>query len=67
MISNPDDVMDTYSVVVRCEINPTNTADYCKVIARNDNVGLLDRSSKLLRTKYLSKSKNTLNCLLICF
>ena len=47
MISNPDDVMDTYSVVVKCEINPTSTADYCEVVARNANAGLLDRSSKL--------------------
>ena len=47
MISNPDDVMDTYSVVVTCEINPTSTAEYCEVIARNDDAGKPARSSKL--------------------
>ena len=36
LISNPDDVMESYSVVVTCEINPTSTAEYCKVIARCD-------------------------------
>ena len=45
MMSNPNDVMDTYSVVVTCEINPTSTAEYCKVIARNDSAGLPDLSS----------------------
>ena len=50
MISNPDDVMDTYSVVVTCEINPTSTAEYCEVIARNDDAGKPARSSKLLCT-----------------
>ena len=36
MISNPDDVMETYSVVVTCEIIPTSTAEFCEVIARCD-------------------------------
>ena len=47
IISNPDNVMDTYSVVVTCEINPTSTAEYCEVIARNDDAGKPARSSKL--------------------
>ena len=52
MISNSDDVMEFYSVVVTCEINPTSTAEYCEVIARNDDdAGKPTRSSKLLCTK----------------
>ena len=40
MISSPDDVMESYSVVVTCEINPANTAEYCEVIARYDVTSL---------------------------
>ena len=47
MISNRDEVMGCYSVIVTCEINPTSTAEFCEVIARNDSGGLLaSRSSK---------------------
>ena len=35
---DPDDLMNTYSLVVTCEINPTSSAEYCEVIARNDDV-----------------------------
>ena len=34
---DPDNLMNTYSLVVTCEINPTSSADYCEVIARNDD------------------------------
>ena len=37
---NPDDVMDTYSVVVTCEINPTSTAEYCEVFAESGDTTL---------------------------
>ena len=37
MISNPDDVMSTYSVFVTCDINPSSDAEFCEVIARNDS------------------------------
>ena len=50
MISNSDDVMDTYSVIVICEINPTSTAEYCEVIIRNDDAGVPARSSKCYST-----------------
>ena len=40
MISNPDVVMDTYSLVVTCEINPTSTVDYCEVFAGNTDTTL---------------------------
>ena len=46
MISNLDEVIDTYLVVVICEIDPTTTADSCEVIARNDSAGLPPESSK---------------------
>ena len=46
MISNSDDVMDTYSVIIICEVDPTSTAEYCEVIARSDNAVVLARSSK---------------------
>ena len=35
---DPDNMMNTYSLVVTCEINPTSSAEYCEVIARNDDV-----------------------------
>ena len=38
--SNPNDVMDTYSVVVTCEINPTSTAEYCEVFAESSDTTL---------------------------
>ena len=41
---DPDDLMNTYSLVVTCEINPTSSAEYCEVIARNDDATI---SSKL--------------------
>ena len=36
---DPDDLMNTYSLVVTCEINPTiaSSAEYCEVIAKNDD------------------------------
>ena len=34
---DPDDLMNTYSLVVTCEISPTSSAKYCEVIARNNN------------------------------
>ena len=43
MISNPDDVMDTYSVVVTCEINPTSTAEYCEVSVGNTDTPLVGK------------------------
>ena len=45
IVSNLDDVMEFYSVIVTCEINPTSTAEYCQVIARNDDDGVFPRSS----------------------
>lgn len=51
MILNPDAMMNEYSVVVTCEINPTSTADYCNVYASNVN-GVV--SSKLpLHSMYM--------------
>ena len=35
VISNPDDVMELYSVIVICEINPTSTAEYCEMFAES--------------------------------
>ena len=37
---DPDDLMNTYSLVVTCEINPTSSAEYCEVIARNDDIAI---------------------------
>ena len=37
---DPDDLMNTYSLVVTCEINPTSSAEYCEVIAGNDNTAI---------------------------
>ena len=37
---DPDDLMNTYSLVVTCEINPTSSAEYCEVIARNDDTAI---------------------------
>ena len=48
IVSNPDDVMEFYSVIVTCEINPTSPAEYCQVIARNDVGGVFPRSSKYI-------------------
>ena len=46
---DPNDLMNTYSLVVTCEINPTSSAEYCEVIARNDDTTI---SSKL--SNYMS-------------
>ena len=35
VISNPDDVMEFYSVIVTCEINPTSIAEYCEMFAES--------------------------------
>ena len=41
MISNPDVAMDTYTVVVTCNINPTSTtAERCEIFAVNDSTSL---------------------------
>ena len=54
MIFNPDEVMGCYSAIVTCEINPTSTAEFCQVIARNDSAGLLvTRSSEWYITMYI--------------
>lgn len=50
MISDSDDLMNTYSVVVECEINPTASAGYVEVIARNDSAGLNPETSKYYYT-----------------
>ena len=34
---DPDDLMNTYSLVVTYEINPTSSVEYCEVIARNND------------------------------
>ena len=48
VVFNPDDVMEVYSVIVTCEIDPTSTAEYCEVFARNDDAGVSPRSSKYI-------------------
>ena len=54
MISNPDDVMEVYSVAVTCEVNPTSAAEYCEVIARNDSAaGMLVKSSECYICMYV--------------
>ena len=40
---DPDDLTNTYSLVVTCEINPTSSAEYCEVIARNDDTTISRR------------------------
>ena len=37
---DPDDLMNTYSLVVTCEISPTSSAEYCEVIAKNDDTAI---------------------------
>ena len=44
-ILNPDVMASNYSAVVLCEIDPTSTADYCRVFARD---GTTTVESKLL-------------------
>ena len=37
MVLEGDTPAETYSVEVECDIRPSSTADYCEVIARNDD------------------------------
>jgi len=45
MILDPNVLASNYSAVVLCEIDPTSTADYCRVFARD---GATTVESKLL-------------------
>ena len=40
VISNPDDLMDTYSVIITCEISPTSNAEYCEMFAGSGDTTL---------------------------
>ena len=48
IVFNPDDLMEFYSVIVTCKIDPTSIAEYCQVFARNDDAGVPPRSSKYM-------------------
>ena len=37
---NPNATMTLHDVVVTCDINPTSTAEFCEVFARNDDASL---------------------------
>ena len=44
MIFNPDDMMESFSVIVTCEtINPTSAAEYCEVFAEHGNTTLMGK------------------------
>ena len=40
VISDFDDLMEFYSVIVTCEIRPTSTAQYCEVFAQSGDATL---------------------------
>ena len=63
MIVNATIIMDLFSVIVTCKINPSSTAEYCEVFARNDDV---DRSSKLLCDYNLTTYAHTYVRMYLC-
>ena len=41
---NPDDMMESFSVIVTCEIvNPTSAAEYCEVFTERGNTTLIGK------------------------
>ena len=40
--------MEFHDIVVICNINPTSTAEFCKVFARNDDPRVTNRESMLI-------------------
>ena len=43
----PNATMEFHDVVVICDINPTSTAEFCEVLARNDDPRVTNRESML--------------------
>ena len=40
--------MEFHDIVVTCDINPTSTAEFCEVLARNDDPHVTNRESMLI-------------------
>ena len=49
-ILNPNILATIYSAVVLCEIDPTGTADYCQVFARDDTITVYSKLLLHIRT-----------------
>ena len=47
-VFNPNAAMELHDVVVTCDINPTSTAEFCEVFARNDDPRVTNRESMLI-------------------
>ena len=44
---NPNATMEFHDIVVTCDINPTSTAEFCEVLARNDDTNVPNREGML--------------------
>ena len=45
VVSDPQVMMDVFSAVITCQINPTSSAEYCQVIARSSTDNIMSMSS----------------------